>query len=419
MIAYRIDRCAILESIYFSSNSPTLAKLKDSLTILYTAILKYLVKAKYYFQQKTAIRVLKAAIVPKTDFELLAANIVVAQNYINECTALIDAEISKGVSEDLAALSMEQSANSGLLRMILDEIDGPFHRINLQMQEIQDQFNITQRIGTLDRISSEPYLAYHKQNHNGVLDGTGQWLLNDPLFINWRRGSVSSPLWLHGMSGTGKTKVVSVVVQDLLDQSDADQGVRPVFFYCSKDNQEPARSNPNAILGSIARQLSSVKPGSPILPPTSSLIQPTGHFDSRKCSTGELTDLIIQLIAYYPINTIILDALDECSRDDRCLLLDAIHDILTRSTSLVKIFLSSREEGDLTDELRDYPNLRISSTENSRDIEIFIRTETERLVTRGRLLRNSMAKEEIKNRIIEKLIKGANGMWVRFFTELL
>jgi adenylylsulfate kinase-like enzyme len=40
-----------------------------------------------------------------------------------------------------------------------------------------------------------------------VLPGTGQWLLSDPVFDKWKKESVSSILWLHGIPGSGKSKL--------------------------------------------------------------------------------------------------------------------------------------------------------------------------------------------------------------------
>ena len=57
-------------------------------------------------------------------------------------------------------------------------------------------------------ISPEPYFQHHEQAKEGVLPGTGEWLLSDPIFKKWKRESVSSILWLHGIPGSGKSKLV-------------------------------------------------------------------------------------------------------------------------------------------------------------------------------------------------------------------
>jgi hypothetical protein len=57
-------------------------------------------------------------------------------------------------------------------------------------------------------ISPEPYLQHHQETKRDVLSGTGQWLLSDPNFDRWKKESVSSILWLHGIPGSGKSKLV-------------------------------------------------------------------------------------------------------------------------------------------------------------------------------------------------------------------
>lgn len=57
-------------------------------------------------------------------------------------------------------------------------------------------------------ISRELYNEHHNEAKKEVLSGTGQWLLSDPLFSKWKKESVSSILWLHGVLGSGKSKLV-------------------------------------------------------------------------------------------------------------------------------------------------------------------------------------------------------------------
>jgi adenylylsulfate kinase-like enzyme len=57
-------------------------------------------------------------------------------------------------------------------------------------------------------MSQEPYIQHHEQNKQGVLSGTGQWLLADSEFVKWKKESASSILWLHGILGSGKSKLV-------------------------------------------------------------------------------------------------------------------------------------------------------------------------------------------------------------------
>jgi hypothetical protein len=187
---------------------------------------------------------------------------------------------------------------------------------------------------------------------------------------------------------------------------------QPVFFYCSRNPAEPTRSSPEAILASIARQLSNVESGMPLLKPTVDMYQKEEDqgFPSGQPGMPEICGLITQLIELYPQTTIVIDAMDECDPGLRWELLEYLEKILRNASSLVKVFVSSRNDQDIVLQLRDYPNLEIDSKMNGSDISRFVQNEVEQLIKRGKLLRSSSAKDELKRLIIYKTIKGADGM---------
>jgi hypothetical protein len=120
--------------------------------------------------------------------------------------------------------------------------------------------------------------------------------------------------------------------------------------------------------------------------------------------------LIMQLIEQYPLTTIIIDAMDECDPERRYELLEALEQVLRDSSSLVKIFVSSRDDQDIMFCLRHYPNLEINSQRNGDDIATFVKDQTEQLVRDRKLLRYSTSQKEMKEVITIKVIEGAAGM---------
>ena len=118
----------------------------------------------------------------------------------------------------------------------------------------------------------------------------------------------------------------------------------------------------------------------------------------------------MQLIEQYPLTTIIIDAMDECNPEKRYELLEALEQVLQDSSSLVKIFISSRDDQDISFCLHHYPNLEINSQRNSDDIARFVKDQTERLVQKRKLLRYSTSQKEMKEVITSKVIEGAAGM---------
>jgi hypothetical protein len=178
------------------------------------------------------------------------------------------------------------------------------------------------------------------------------------------------------------------VIEDALKSSHACHTPQPVFFYCSRDTTEPARSDPKAILASLARQLSCLEPGKPLLKPTVELYRKkeAEGFASGSLRTQESCALIIQLIEQYPLTTIVIDALDECDPRKRRDLLEKLEQILRESSGLVKIFVSSRDDHDIMYRLQHYPNLEIKSDRNSDDIKVFVKDQTEQFIKDGELL---------------------------------
>ena len=187
-----------------------------------------------------------------------------------------------------------------------------------------------------------------------------------------------------------------------------------MYFYCSRSAAEPERSDPDAILASILRQLSCIEVGTPILPPIVEKFNKQGRgFTSGGLQLEESQELIVELIEIYGTATIIVDALDECNRDTRQSLLDSLEEILKESAGLVKVFVSSRDDQDIICTLRDYPNLDLSSdTKNATDIQHYVMIETQRLVEKRQLLRNSSSKKEMQRLIIDQVTAGADGMSV-------
>jgi hypothetical protein len=151
----------------------------------------------------------------------------------------------------------------------------------------------------------------------------------------------------------------SIAIEDAKTDFQNGYSPAPVFFYCSRNNAEPTRANPDAIMASIARQMSSPEPGHALLPPTVTAYQKreSEAFASGSLTIDESCALIIELTKYYPLTTIVIDALDECDTERRADLLEIFESILRESSNLVKIFVSSRDDQDISQCLENYPTL--------------------------------------------------------------
>lgn len=163
------------------------------------------------------------------------------------------------------------------------------------------------------------------------------------------------------------------------------------------------------------RQLSCLELGSELLRPTVDKYQERKRegFATGPLDTDECRDLIIQLLPNYRQSNIVIDALDECDKQTRSKLLSVLATIMESTPNLVKIFISSRDDDDIVLKLNRRPTIRISSKDNSGDIERFVQSEIEKRISSRELLYGKVS-ENLKGHVIKTLINGADGMFVKY-----
>lgn len=124
-----------------------------------------------------------------------------------------------------------------------------------------------------------------------------------------------------------------------------------------------------------------------------------------------LDETIVILLKIFEENpvTIVIDALDECDPDERYKLLTALDKIITESASLVRVFVSSRNDGDIVCQLEDSPNIFIRASDNSADIARYVQDQVSEAIKKKRMAKGKVS-PEMKERIISTLIEGAQGM---------
>lgn len=186
------------------------------------------------------------------------------------------------------------------------------------------------------------------------------------------------------------------------------------FFYCNRDPAEPERSDPDEVMRCILKQLCSRTANQPIRAPVAKVFleqmqeAEDDGLDPSKLCLQDCTDLIIELLEKDPA-IIVIDALDECDPARRHKLLEALDRIIQESSSLVKVFVSSRDDGDIKQRLKKSHNIYIDASDNSDDIETFIRHELDDAIKGGRLLGGKVS-ADLQNHIQEQLTRGAHGM---------
>ncbi|KAJ4256957.1 hypothetical protein NW757_003585 [Fusarium falciforme] len=218
------------------------------------------------------------------------------------------------------------------------------------------------------------------------------------------------------MGPTTRTIESSAVIDLHLTQA-AEQGpmAAPVaYFYCARNSAEAGRSDPDQVLRCIARQLCGDDPKEIV---NENLLHKWEHVGKPRIGQGQLNiesimGLILKTLADNPA-TIIIDALDELRADRRHEIFEYLDQIVKQSPNVVKVLLTSRNDGDIVCRLDTTPNVYISAQENRGDIERFIDAELDKAITQKRLLRGHVS-ADVQRQITFELNHRADGMfrWV-------
>ena len=183
-----------------------------------------------------------------------------------------------------------------------------------------------------------------------------------------------------------------------------------IFFYCKRD--EEIRRDRSKILLSLAKQLACpyTESNSICVHALDAYKQEQKDPSSRKQLSVQATiNLLIRLLSCYQYPVIMLDALDECSKDTRHRILEDFRLILEKSSSTIKILVSSRYTLDIEDSLRNAPHVNIEAKDNAEDIERYVEMELNNIIMSRRLLRGKVT-SDLKELIKQVLLRDARGM---------
>lgn len=175
------------------------------------------------------------------------------------------------------------------------------------------------------------------------------------------------------------------------------------FFYC-KRNEEPKRQEPLWVLRSFVRQLSTIAGDEYSMQKRLQQFYIQTRQKSSEPTIGDCKELLLAFINLYPKTTFILDALDECDAYKRGVLIEIFDYFVDNASRPVKIFISSRPDGDIKDRFKSSANIAIQATDNHNDISRFVENE----ITKHRRWRKMSA--NLQNEIIHTLQNHSQGM---------
>lgn len=126
-------------------------------------------------------------------------------------------------------------------------------------------------------------------------------------------------------------------------------------------------------------------------------------------SRGESQELLVKLANIHIRTVVCIDALDELEPTTRLHLMSALKYLIDNSTNLIKIFVTSRNDTDILNELEMFPRIDVEPTDNNNDIIKFVRERIEFNIDHKLLLEGAVS-EDLKKRIHDSICERSDGM---------
>jgi nucleoside-triphosphatase THEP1 len=236
-------------------------------------------------------------------------------------------------------------------------------------------------------------------------------------FESWKSSTQTSVLWLHGIPGSGKSKLVSKVI-DYLKPKYKSNGTF-AYFYCTRNPAEDERSRPKEVIRSILRQVGFTGTDPKVLKPALASLRTAKEEEAKEYGSEvveplnpkECVDTLIKILQG-STTVIVIDAIDELKSEERHEFYKTLSRILNDvDQGVVRVFLSSRDDQDIVHQLSKHANVYVSAADNQYDIEEFVKKEVGEAISSGRLLGGRKAiSDSLREKIISTLTGGAQGM---------
>ena len=183
-----INRCTIYERLYLSSEvsgPSTLAmeNLTTALTALYLVVLRFLARAKKFYDKGSVSRTLGSGFGLKV------------LEFVESCK-----DLETQVDTEARNLDRIQDREATMkLKSLFEDLRSPILRVDARVSALSDEYEVNKRNKILSWISDIPYKGIHNVARKGWTKGTGNWLLEHDRYLKWRASSASTILWLHGI----------------------------------------------------------------------------------------------------------------------------------------------------------------------------------------------------------------------------
>ncbi|KAL8712546.1 MAG: hypothetical protein Q9225_006922 [Loekoesia sp. 1 TL-2023] len=269
---------------------------------------------------------------------------------------------------------------------------------------VQDTYNkildldaATERDKVLDWISVVKPEQKHYDMRLRRLEGTGEWLLQNPCFKQWHDQSIykANTLWCYGIPGSGKSILASLVIDHLRYAAFDTQSLVAHIYFDYKDQEYQSLGQ---ILASLLKQVAGAQPE---LPPIVNILYRRLKRQQKVPQQQDIVQALLTICREQKKVYFVIDALDEC--DPR--LRKSFIEFLGNSKVFASIFVTSRSyPSDITKSFEFWPQIEIKA--DSSDLRIYILEAIDQSDWRGDIA------DSFKEKIADKIIAKAQGMFL-------
>ena len=256
-----IARCALYEAVYLGNASENVGSattmLEDELILMYSSILKYLARAATYYARGTAKRVLGSVVDSTAGTKEQLDTILKRETDLEKVIQLVQGKTTSETVLALQSMGHAHQEQHHAIQRLGELLNQTTVQTQSALKQVQTTTKADERAELSRWLSTVNHREVHNQTHRDVLFNTGGWLFRHENYSKWESSASSSALWIRGMPGCGKTKLVSHIVQKLLDIRSVHPNLPPIaYFYCSDKVCAQHIQSTNTVLTSILKQLS-------------------------------------------------------------------------------------------------------------------------------------------------------------------
>ena len=317
---------------------PSSIGLQRALCEYFAAVIRLYIRTVQVSQRSSFVQVVQPMVYP---FEAeFGTHLIELEQLAKDVTLQISYASKEATFEDSCLLRAESKANArhrqSMSRFRRESRDEKARTENMRLRaEVRrcKKFKavIKDHLSSLDLDHTRAWKRAAQQ----CVNDTALWFQDEPEFTYWMNDKKTSVLWCQGNLGTGKTILTSSIITYLHARRSSQDIISWYFCQAELAASLLARN----ILGSIARQLLNT-----YIDRASGDVLEELHAESRNLDVkGVIGFLLAELengVTYF----IILDGLDECEDVELKLISQAMHNLYEASSSILKIFYTTRSD---------------------------------------------------------------------------